>query len=204
MRIAIMGAGGHAKVIADTILADGNRDVYGFFDDDQSLWKTEILGFPVLGPIRGWQDHSMDACVIGIGRNAMRKRLYDQLKAAGARFATVVHPRASIGRGAMFGDGVVAFSNVVVNVDTTIGTNCILNTACIVDHDCSIGPHSHLAPGVVLAGEVQVGQEVFIGTGAKIIPRVRIGDSAVIGAGTVIIRDVAAAMKVVGVPARTI
>ena len=199
-----MGAGGHAKVIADAILASSHQSIFGFFDDDDSLWKSEIFGIPVLGPIRGWQNHVMDACVIGIGRNAVRRSLYDQIKTAGAKFATVVHPRAVIGRGVTIGDGVVVFANVVVNADTTIGPNCILNTACSVDHDCSVGAHSHLAPGVVVAGEVRIGEQAFIGAGAKIIPQIRVGDRSVVGAGAVVIRDVAAAAKVVGVPARPI
>lgn len=199
-----MGAGGHAKVIADAILAGGHQNIFGFFDDDDSLWKSEIFGFPVLGPIQSWQNHSIDACVIGIGRNAARRKLYEQLKAAGAKFATVLHPRAVVGRGTTIGDGVVVFANAVINVDTTIGVNCILNTACSVDHDCSVGAHSHLAPGVVAAGEVRIGEEVFIGAGAKIIPQIRVGDRSVVGAGAVVIRDVAAATTVVGVPARAI
>ena len=177
---------------------------FGFFDDDDSLWKKEIFGFPVLGPIQGWQSHSMDACVIAIGRNAARRMLYEQLKTTGAKFATVVHPHAVVGRGTTIGDGVVVFANVVINVDTTIGPNCILNTACSVDHDCSVGAHSHLAPGVVVAGEVRIGEEAFIGAGAKIIPQIRVGNHSVIGAGAVVIRDVPAAAKVVGVPARAI
>lgn len=204
MRVAIMGAGGHAKVIADAILASGHQSIFGFFDDNESLWKSEIFGFPILGPTRGWQNHSMDACVIGIGQNAARRRLYGQIEAAGAKFATIIHPRAVIGRGATIGAGSVVFANVVINADTRIGQNCILNTACSVDHDCSVGAHSHVAPGVVVAGDVRIGEECFIGAGAKIIPQIRVGDLAVIGAGAVIIRDVAAATKVVGVPARPI
>ena len=42
----------------------------------------------------------------------------------------------------------------------------------------------------------------FIGFGATIIQNIRIGTDAVVGAGAVVIKDVPAAMTVVGVPAR--
>jgi len=204
MRIAIIGAGGHAKVIADAILAVGRCQIFGFFDDDTSLWRNEILGFPVMGPIDSWRSHSMDAFVIGIGDNANRKRMFDQLKTAGATFATIAHPRAVLGRGVALGEGTVVLANVVVNSDTTIGPDSILNTSCTVDHDCIVGAHAHLSPGVNIAGEVRIGEGVFAGTGANVIPRVRIGDWAIIGAGAVVIADIEEAATAVGVPARTI
>jgi len=204
MRIAIIGAGGHAKVIADAVLAAEHHQIFGFLDDDESLWKNEIFGFPVAGPVDSWQNHPVDAFVIGIGDNASRKRVFDQLKSAGAALATVAHPRAILGKGVVLGEGVVAFANVVVNSDTTIGHNSILNTSCTVDHDCVVEPHTHLAPGVNIAGDVRIGEGVFAGTGAKVIPRMRIGHWAVIGAGAVVIRDVEEATTVVGVPAATI
>jgi sugar O-acyltransferase (sialic acid O-acetyltransferase NeuD family) len=204
MRIAIIGGGGHAKVVADAILAAGRYQIFGFFDDDASLWRSEILGFPIVGPVENWRSHSMDAFVIGIGDNANRKKMFDQLKSGGATLATVTHPRAILGKGVVLGEGTVVLANVVVNADTTIGPDSILNTSCTVDHDCIVGAHTHLAPGVNVAGEVRIGEGVFAGTGAKIIPRARIGDRAIIGAGAVVIRDVKDAVTVVGVPARTI
>ena len=202
MQIAIIGAGGHAKVVADAVLAGDQYRIFGFFDDDASLWRNEILGLPIVGPIDSWRSHSIDAFVVGIGDNADRRKMFDRLKSAGANFATVIHPRATIARGVVLGEGTVVFANAVVNSGTTIGVDSILNTSCTVDHDCIVGIHTHLAPGVNITGEVHIGEGVFAGTGAKIIPRTRIGDWAIIGAGSVVIRDVQKATKVAGVPAR--
>ena len=204
MRIAIIGAGGHAKVIADAILASGSDQLLGFFDDNPVLWRNTIFGFPISGPITGWQNHSVDSLILAIGNNAARKKVFDQFKNIGAKFATVVHPRATLAKGVVLGEGVVIFANVVVNSDARIGPDCILNTACTVDHDCIIGAHAHLAPGVSVAGDVRVGEGVFAGIGTKIIPGISIGDWAVVGAGAVVTRDVEATAKVVGVPAKSI
>jgi sugar O-acyltransferase (sialic acid O-acetyltransferase NeuD family) len=204
MRIAIVGAGGHGKVVADAILARNADHLAGFLDDDSSLWGRTHFGFPILGPTDSWQTHSIDAIVVGIGENMARKRQFDKLKAAGAKLATVVHPQATLGKGVVLGEGVVAFAHVVVNPDTHVGANTILNTASTVDHDCVIGAHCHLAPGVRIAGEVTLGEGVFAGIGAVVIPGLSIGRWSVIGAGAVVIRDAAESAKLVGVPAKAV
>jgi sugar O-acyltransferase (sialic acid O-acetyltransferase NeuD family) len=204
MRIGILGAGGHAKVVADAILAAGRHHVAGFFDDDPLRHGKVRFGLPVLGPIDAWRNQSIDSLVVGIGDNRNRKLHYDRLIAAGANLTTGVHPAATIGKGVELGSGTVVFAGVVVNCDTIVGPNNILNTGCSVDHDCSTGGHTHIAPGANLAGQVQLGEGVFVGLGAKLIPGVVVEDWAIVGAGAVVIRNVTKESKVVGVPARTI
>jgi len=203
MRIAVVESGGHAKVVADAVMAQGHQFL-GFFDEDSSRWNETVFGYPILGPIKSWQRHSIDALVVGIGDNLARKAVFNQLKTAGAKLATVVHPRATLGKGVALGEGVVVLANVVVNSDSQIEPNCILNTACTVDHDCVVGAHAHLAPGVNITGRVKLGEGTFVGAGAKIIPGIRVGDWAIVGAGSVVIRNVESGAKVVGVPARPI
>ncbi len=82
MRIAIIGGGGHAKVVVDAILAAGRDEISAILDDNPALWGKTLLGCPILGPIDSWRDYSFDACVIGIGDNANRKRQFEKLVGA--------------------------------------------------------------------------------------------------------------------------
>ena len=204
MRIAIAGAGGHAKVVGDAVLAGAGTELVGFLDDDQSRQGEQVFGYPVLGTIASWPRHRVDGLVVAVGDNQRRKALYEELVADGAMLVSVLHPRAVIGAGVDIGRGVVAFANAVVNPDSVIGDNAILNTACTVDHDCRIGPHAHLAPGVRLAGGVRVGEGALLGVGAIALPGVSIGAWARVGAGAVLIDHVRAGATVVGVPAREV
>jgi sugar O-acyltransferase (sialic acid O-acetyltransferase NeuD family) len=204
MRVAIAGAGGHAKVVGDALLAAGDAQLVSFLDDDPRLYGTELLGYPVRGPIADWPQLAVDAIVVAIGDNRRRKTLFDALVAGGASPLSVVHPRCVLGKGTRIGRGTVVFANVCVNVDSIVGDDVILNTGCSVDHDCQIASHVHLAPGVRLAGSVRIGEGAFLGIGAVALPGVVIGAWSTVGAGAVVLGDVPEGATVVGVPAREV
>jgi sugar O-acyltransferase (sialic acid O-acetyltransferase NeuD family) len=204
-RIIILGAGGHAQVVADIIFAmsQSRADVIaaGFLDDDPCLWATSLLGIPVLGGLSTLREVSHDGILVAVGDNRTRARITRDLQACGETFFSAIHPRAVIGTGVRIGQGVVICAGVVVNTATEIGDGVVLNTGCTVDHHCRIGAFGHIAPGVHLGGEVAVGEGTFVGIGASVIPRRCIGAWAAVGGGAVVIRDVPDGLTVVGVPA---
>ena len=71
-----------------------------------------------------------------------------------------------------------------------------------MDHDCRIEDAVHIAPGCHLCGGVSVGQGSLLGAGTTVTPGVRIGRNVIVGAGSTVIRDIADAARVSGVPAR--
>ncbi len=202
--VLILGAGGHAKVVADILQLCGHH-VLGCLDDDSQLWGTSCLGLPVLGAIADYANYHPDGLVIGIGSNAVRQTLVNRL-GEGARsvWANAIHPRATIAGSARIGRGVVIAAHAVVNPDTIIGDHAILNTGTTVDHDCRIGDFAHIAPGSHLAGGVTVGPGAFVGIGTSIVPGVAVGEWATVGAGAVVLRDIPARATAYGVPAKIV
>ncbi len=205
-RVLILGAGGHAQVVADILLAmraAGQAvELVGFLDDAPQRQGTRVLGFPVLGPLTIRETLPHDAVIVGIGDNRTRARVQRELQAAGERLFVACHPRAALAPDVPVGPGTVIMAGVVVNTGTVIGAGVILNTGCTVDHHNRIGDFAHIAPGAHLAGAVTVGKGVLVGVGAAVIPGKRIGPWAVVGAGAVVTKDVPAQTTVVGVPAR--
>ena len=208
MRIIILGAGGHAQVVADILLhiQSSDRAVHpvGYLDDDPDLLGKTPLGLPVLGKIDELAQIEHDAVVVGIGNNRVRHRLYRDLLARGETFALACHPDAVIALNVSIGLGSVVCAGVVVNTGSRIGVNAILNTGCTVDHHNQIGDHAHIAPGVHLGGDVRIGVGTLVGIGATVIPQRSVGDWSVIGAGSVVTKNVLSGVVAVGTPARVI
>ncbi len=204
-RIAILGAGGHAAVVADALRrALGDACIAAILDDDPKLWGERLAGVTIAGPVRTVVDVPADGVIIAIGDNRARGRVYEWLVETQIPLVNVIHPSAVIAPDVELGRGVVAFANVVVNVRSRIGDNVILNTACTIDHDSVIGPHVHVAPGAHLAGGVAIGEGTLVGIGSGAIPGITIGKWATIGAGAVVVDNVPDNATVVGVPARVI
>ncbi len=198
MRLLIVGAGGHAKVVADAAIRAG-MDVVGAVGESGGV--RHLLGVPVhVSP----NDIVADAFIVGIGDNRARMQAFGRYIEAGMVPVSVVHSSAVIATGVTIGAGCFIAAGAIVNPDAAIGENTILNTGCTVDHDCAVGSHCLVGPGAGLCGTVTIGEGVLLGAGACVTPGVRIGAWSVIGAGAAVIADVPAEATYGGVPAHRI
>lgn len=200
-RLAILGASGHGKVVADCAECCGWREIV-FFDD---AWPGVSFNghWSVIGATQSLLDSlsKYDGVLVAIGNNRVRYDKSVQLDHAGAKLVTLVHPSAQVSRYAHIGHGSVVFAGAVVNVDAVIGNAGIVNTGATVDHDCNLGQAVHVSPGAHLAGGVSVGDRSWIGIGASVRQMISIGADVVVGAGAAVVQDVADGQTVVGVPA---
>ncbi|MEE1922834.1 acetyltransferase [Pseudomonas sp. 148P] len=202
-RLAILGASGHGKVIADIAECCGWQDLV-FFDDAwpcrsaNGCWQINGNTESLLSTL-----DQFDGVIVGIGNNKIRQEKQQMLMAHGARMVSLVHPQAIISSHSTLGVGSVIMAGAVLNVDAVIGCGVVLNTACSVDHDCLLGDFVHVSPGAHLAGGVHVGQLSWIGIGASVRQSVKIGVATMVGAGAVVVNNVVDGLTVVGVPARS-
>lgn len=194
--IIILGAGGHAKVIADIALKCGDK-VIGFLDDNAKA--DSICGIPVLGKIEDCVKYDNARFVIGIGSNSVRKILSEKYA---LNYISLVHPSAQIGMDVKIGEGTVVMANAVINPSAVIGKHSIINTASVVEHDCTLGDYVHISPRAVLCGTVMIGNNVHIGTGATIINNISVCSDCVIGGGATVVKNITEKGTYIGVPAK--
>ena len=145
--VLILGAGGHAKVIADILMCRGIL-VRGFLDDDRKFWGETRLGLPVLGAIDLFPEYEPEGLIIGVGDNSLRRRVARLLNPhADGLLRNAIHPKATVAESVQMGKGVVVCAGAVINPDAILGNHVIVNTAATVDHDCAINDFAHIAPG---------------------------------------------------------
>jgi sugar O-acyltransferase (sialic acid O-acetyltransferase NeuD family) len=197
--IIILGAGGHAKVIAE-VLRLSNVKIHGFVTPDLEA-GTEFFGATILGDDAVIFNYSADEIQLANGVGALpgqflRWALASAMRKKGYRFTTIVHQSTVVATDVVLEEGVQLMAGVVIQPGTTVGRDTIINTGTIIDHDCCIAENCHLAPGVVSSGGVEIGKNVHVGTGVKIIQGVNIGEASMIAAGSTIYKDVPAGMLV--------
>ena len=203
--VIVIGAGGHAAVVADALLAVGHV-VLGFTDHNQARHGETLCGLPVLGDdsvlaARTPTDVRLANGIGGSRGERLRHTVQRRLEAAGWRFIGVRHPSAVVSRFAQVGNGAQLLATCVVQPGTRIGEGCIVNTAAVVEHDVELGEFVHVSCGAVLCGNVSVGAHSHVGAAAVVRQGVHLGEGTVVGAGAVVVKDFPDGGTLVGVPA---
>lgn len=158
-RIVIIGAGGHAKVIAETIDLIDSLQVVGFIDDRIEKGMLIHHTIPVLGSMREINEISnqCDAFIIGIGNNEIRKQIADQWSGKMV-FETIIHPKAFVSESASIGSGTVVLAGAVISSQVKVGNQCIVNANVVIDHESIIGEFVHLSIGTLIGSNSKISE----------------------------------------------
>lgn len=205
-KIIIIGAGGHAKVIADIILKrkkvlNESVKIEAFLDDKYETKKAVYQGIPLIDKINKINSLNKDDYyfIIAIGNNTTREKIVNKFD---LKYYTAVHPSSILAKDVEIGEGTVVMANAVLNSSVKVGSHCIINTSSVIEHDNKIDDFVHISPNAALAGNVKVGKKSWVGMGSSIIQGVKIGINVKIGAGSVVLNDIANDVTAYGVPCR--
>lgn len=188
-KIAIIGAGGHGKVIGEIALLNKYKDIH-FFDDN----INEIKNFPfsIVGNLDQLKNNLKDynAFFVGIGNNKVRYDKILWLKKEKVKIVSLIHPKSIISKLSYLGDGTCVMANAVVNPGTSIKEGVIINTSSSIDHDCFIDEYSHISPNSSLSGNVSIGKFTHLGTGTSVHPGIKIGNNVKTGIGSRVYQNI--------------
>ena len=200
-KLVVIGAGGHATSLVESIISSGNEILY-FVDSFKS--KKKLLGYNIEKQIL--KDSKKIDIVIGIGDNNKRQEIYlDLLNTIfQINFPIIIHPSASVSRFSKIGKGSVILQNAIVGANSNMGNFCILNSNSSIDHDCKMSNFSSLAPSSVTGGNVKIGLRTAIGINASILHKTNIGNDVVIGSNSYVNKDINNNLVAYGSPARII
>ena len=202
INLSIIGAGGHAKVVVDSLDCSAQDFQINVFEEESEA-QGMLLGRYSIKSLGDWDDIS-EYFHVAIGLNNARARIGKNAIQHNKKPFTILHNLATISKNASLQEGVFVAANSIIAPGVVIETGCVINHAAVVDHDCTIGEYSHIAPSATLGGGVNIGQQCLIGAGAVVLPGISIGDFSVIGAGSVVTKDIPKNGKFAGNPARKI
>ena len=193
--VIVLGAGGHAKVVIETLSQAGHQ-IIGVVAPDYPA-GNQFCGYKVLGGDDAISTYSAGSIVLANGIGVLpgqhqRWRIAALLREQGYSFVTIVHPSAIVANDVILAEGVQVMAGAIIQPGSRIGQDTIINTGARIDHDCSIAANCHVAPGVVCSGGVALGEGGYLGTGAVLIQNVCVGEHSVVAAGSVIYKDVSA------------
>lgn len=189
--IMIVGFGGHALSIVDTIMRSGDYSIAGYTDFKEHKSSLKYLGTDdCLETIFA---SGITNAIVGVGylgKGEVRNRLYEKLKKIGYELPIICDPSAIVSMTATIGEGSFIGKNVVINNGASVGKMAIINTNALIEHECRIGDFTHVAVSAVLCGGVTVGDMAFIGANSTIIQGMEIERKMIIPAGEVVRKSV--------------
>lgn len=191
--IILVGFGGHAKSVIDSIEKSNRYCIIGYTD---IAAKEAYRGYKYLGSddvLQEYYDKGVRFAFITVGymgRDRLRDSLYKKLKEIGFQLPVIVDPTAVLAEDAAIGEGTFIGKNCIINSAVNIGKMCIINTGAVIEHENQIDDFTHVAVCAVLCGKVLIAAHCFIGANTTLIQNIKVGEGSVIGAGSIILRDI--------------
>jgi len=201
--LAIVGASGHGKVVAEIAEALGYE--VNFFDDASSE-KCRVEHWTIKGDFQTLLDNKNKyfGAVVAIGHAPTRKKVSQSLLHNNILLPSLIHPKANVSKYARFAQGCVVMPSATINAFAEIGQGSIVNTSAVVEHHCKLGEYVHICPNSALAGGVIVGELSWIGIGTSVRQLIAIGSNVTVGAGSVVVKDIESGQTAFGNPAKIV
>ncbi|MEY8355928.1 acetyltransferase [Lachnospiraceae bacterium 54-53] len=206
-KIILLGGGGHAKSVMDSIRTLGKYRIAGILDDPEKA-GSQVLGVKITGSDRDLKDLYKKgiryaAITVGsVGNTGTRRKLYELCKEAGYELPNIMDKSSLVSGNLRMGEGNFIGKGAVIGSGVVMGNGCIVNTGAILEHGCRLGDFVHIAPGSVLCGNVRIGENTHIGAHSTVIQDISIGNDTVIGAGSLVLKNISPNQLAYGSPAK--
>ena len=209
--LIIIGAGGFGREVLEFALDIQEQNpeigwrVKGFITDIPGDFdKKNTLGYEILGDIEHHKVSKNNIYAFAIADIDFKMKTTKSFIDQGAKFVTLVHPSATIGRTVKIGQGSIISPKVSVTCDVEIGDFVRIGSGTSIGHDVIIEDYSVISGTCGINGYAKIGRGAFLGSHAVICPHATVGEFASVGAGSVVLRKVKNNTHVFGVPAKKI
>ena len=190
--LILLGGGGHCKSVIEVAESAG-YNILGILDMPEDVGK-KVLDYKVIGTdddIPQYVDKAEFVITVGFIKNpATRIKLYNKVKEAGGKLATIIASTARVSKYSIIGEGTIVMHQAFVNAGAHIGANCIINTFCNIEHDAHVGDQCHISTGTMVNGDCKIGERVFVGSQSVLANCITIGDDIIVGAASFVRKSI--------------
>ena len=185
-KLAIIGCGGHAKVITEIAESIGFQNIFYIdkFSQNKYFLNREVNSI--------LSENYNDYIFVALGDNYKREVIFKKFQNnyENSQIVSLIHPTSQVSKRCSIGIGSVVMPLSIINSSTEVGKGVIINSNTVVEHDNFIMDFSSLAPSVTTGGNVYIGARSVISIGSTIKNNVNVGSDSVIGASSYLNKDV--------------
>ncbi len=207
-RIIIIGNSSAARecreVYLDSLaLGGGNagEQFAGFLSHKGYPGNLGPLEHLLLGSDEDCKIQPEDRFIIGISDPALRREVYESMKAKGATFYPLISPRAYVSADAVLGEANIIGMGCTITGGAVLGNANYLNGGCRIGHDVVMGDYNFWGPGATALGCVVVGSENRFGAYSVLLEKGKVGDGNLVAPGAVVYKGCGSGRRMAGNPA---
>jgi sugar O-acyltransferase (sialic acid O-acetyltransferase NeuD family) len=198
MKKSIIGYGGFAKEIRDSIKNSDGVDIDTFFVDDEYY-----IGLEKTKPISEFDPNKYET-IIAIADSNVRQNIVNKLPKE-TKYFTHIHKSVQIhGNDVKIGEGSIICAGTIITSNVKIGKHAHLNLITTIGHDNIIGDFFTTAPGVQISGNCFIGDRVYFGTRSCNRQKTTICNDVIIGLNSGVINSINEPGIYVGTPTKKI
>lgn len=208
INLVIIGARGWGREVLWAVESNKghfNMTVKGFLDDDPHALDGLVGDFPpIISFVEDYEVCPGDLFFCALGDSEARKHYAQIIEQKGGRFATLIHPKASVSPNAVIGEGAFIDEYTCISDNVRVGRHGIVQRFATLGHDTMVGDFVTIGAYTFCGGKSQIGDCSMLNVRTTLLRNVNVGSNAVVGAGSVVIKNVKDGDHVFGNPAKTI